>query len=125
MSSACDNLLFSIKKGRNFMPELPVYAGLWLIKIIKFIQGKGPFLFFRCGVSSEFFCGKCMLVILFNTFTGKKSMAIPQTVIYKGFIYRFLPKSIYLVNIDRQLSVFFRDSVNVKGECKLKCCFKT
>lgn len=74
-------IYFSVlKKGRNFMPEFLVSAGLWVIKIIKFMQGKGPFLSFPCRVSSEFFLWK-MLVILFNTFTGKISMAIPQTVI--------------------------------------------
>lgn len=62
------------------MPEFLVSAGLWVIKIIKFMQGKGRFLSFPCRVSSEFFLWK-MLIILFNTFTGKISMAIPQTVI--------------------------------------------
>lgn len=40
------------------MPEFLVSAGLWVIKIIKFMQGKGPFMYFPCRVSSQFFCGK-------------------------------------------------------------------
>ena len=43
------------------MPEFLVSADLWLIKIIKFIQGKGPFCLF--DVESRvnfFFCGKCL-----------------------------------------------------------------
>ena len=52
----CHNLLFSIKKGLNFMPGFLVSAGLWVTKIIKFMQGKGPS--FPCRDSSQFFCGK-------------------------------------------------------------------
>lgn len=61
-------IYFSVLK--KFMPEFLVSAGPWVIKIIKFMQGKGPFLSFPCRVSSEFFLFK-MLVILLNTLTGK------------------------------------------------------
>ena len=38
------------------MPGFLVSAGLWVTKIIKFMQGKGPS--FPCRDSSQFFCGK-------------------------------------------------------------------
>lgn len=63
------------------MPEFLVSADLWLIKIIKFIQGKGPFCLFDVESRVNFFFVWKMLVIRFNTFTGTKSMATPQTVI--------------------------------------------
>lgn len=46
------------------MPEFLVSAGLWVIKIIKFMQGKGPFLSFPCTVSSEFFLWKMLVILL-------------------------------------------------------------
>ena len=43
------------------MPEFLVSAGLWVIKIVKFMQGKGPFYgLFLVESRVNFFGGKCL-----------------------------------------------------------------